>query len=112
MYAYCETPEEKASIQLECPDIPPKKNVHLHIFEQLLMIYVGGLKHLWSDSEGKVELTKLTEENIQLMKRYFESINYEVNIEVFDLSKNILCLIKVSIASNISFLYFKPKIFL
>ena len=45
-------PKEKGSIQLECPDIPPKKNVHLHIFEQLLMTYVGGLKHLWSDSEG------------------------------------------------------------
>ena len=85
-YMFGSEPKEKGSIQLECPDIPPKKNVHLHIFDQLLMIYVGGLKHLWSDSEGKVDLTKLTEENIQLMKRYFESINYEVNIEVFDLS--------------------------
>ena len=78
--------KEKRFIQLECPDpAPPKKNVHLHIFEQLLMIYVGGLKHLWSDSERKVDLTKLTEENIQLPVPVFESINYEVNIEVFDL---------------------------
>ena len=50
------------------------------------MIYVGGLKHLWSDSVGKVDLTKLTEENIHLMKRYFESIDYEVSIQVFDLN--------------------------
>tara|TARA_B110000967_G_C18804351_1_gene520173 strand:+ start:204 stop:638 length:435 start_codon:yes stop_codon:yes gene_type:complete len=86
IYMFGGEPKEKASIQLECPDIPPKKNVHLHIFEQLLMIYVGGLKHLWSDSEGKVDLTNLTEENIQLMKRYFESVNYEVTIQVFDLN--------------------------
>ena len=50
------------------------------------MIYVSGLKHLWSNSEGKVDLTKLTEDNICLMKRYFESISYVVNIDVFDLS--------------------------
>ena len=85
-YMFDTEPKEKASIQLECPDIPSGKNVHLHIFEQLLMIYVGGLKHLWSDDEGTVDLTKLTEENIQLMKRYFESINYEVTIDIFDLS--------------------------
>jgi len=81
----CE-PKPKDTIQLECPDIPEGKNTHLHIFEQLLMIYVSGLKYLWSDSEGKVDLTKLTEGNIGLMKRYFESINYQVNIDVFDLS--------------------------
>ena len=86
IYMFGSEPKEKASIQLECPDIPPKKNVNLHIFEQLLMIYVGGLKHLWSDSVGKVDLTKLTEENIHLMKRYFESIDYEVSIQVFDLN--------------------------
>ena len=86
IYIFGSEPKEKASVQLECPDIPPKKNVHLHIFEQSLRIYVGGLKHLWSDSEGKVDLTNLTEENIQLMKRYFESVNYEVTIQVFDLN--------------------------
>ena len=39
IYMFDSEPKEKASIQLECPDIPPKKNVHLHLFEQLLMIY-------------------------------------------------------------------------
>ena len=50
------------------------------------MIYIGGLKHLWSNSDGKVDLTELTEENIELMQRYFMSINYEVHIGVFDLT--------------------------
>jgi len=85
-YMFDTEPKPKDTIQLECPDIPPNKNTHLHIFEQLLMIYVAGLKHLWADSEGKVDLTELTEDNIGLMKRYFESINYVVNIEVFDLN--------------------------
>ena len=42
--------------------------------------------YLWGNSQGKVDLTKLNKENIQLMKSYFESINYVVNIDVFDLS--------------------------
>ena len=86
VYMFDTEPKPKDTIQLECLDIPDNKNTHLHIFEQLLMIYVSGLKHLWSDSEGKVDLTKLTEDNISLMKRYFESISYVVNIDVFDLS--------------------------
>jgi hypothetical protein len=86
IYLFDSEPKDKNTIQLECPDIPEGKNTHLHIFEQLLMIYVSGLKHLWSDSEGKVDLTQLDEANISLMKQYFESINYIVNIEVFDLN--------------------------
>ena len=53
-YMFDSEPKPKDSIQLECPDIPDHKNTHLHIFEQLLMIYVSGLKHLWGDSEGKM----------------------------------------------------------
>ena len=85
-YMFDEEPKPTNTIQLECPDIDEGKNTHLHIFEQLLMIYVQGLKHKWSTEDGKVDLTQLTEDNISLMKRYFESINYIVNIEVFDLS--------------------------
>ena len=85
-YLFDSEPKDKNTIQLECPDIPDNKNTHLHIFEQLLMIYVSGLKHLWQNEEGTVDLTELTEDNICLMKRYFESISYVVNIDVFDLS--------------------------
>ena len=86
IYMFGSDPKPLDSIQLECPDIPDGKNTHLHIFEQLLMIYIGGLKHLWGNSEGKVDLTKLSKENIELMKQYFMSINYVVNIDVFDLN--------------------------
>jgi len=86
VYMFDSEPKPRDTILLECPDIPEGKNTHLHIFEQLLMIYVGGLKHLWSDNSGKVDLTSLTAVNIKLMKDYFESINYEVTIQVFDLN--------------------------
>jgi hypothetical protein len=86
LYMFGSEPKPEDSIQLECPDIPDGKNTHLHIFEQLLMIYIGGLKYLWGNSEGKVDLTELTEENIDLMKQYFKSITYEVTIGVFDLT--------------------------
>ena len=84
-YIFGSEPKPRDSIQLECPDIPEGKQVHLHIFEQLLMIYVQGLKYLWGNSEGKVDLTELTHENINLMKQYFMSINYEVKIDIYDL---------------------------
>lgn len=85
-YMFDTNPKPRHSILLECPDIPDNKNTHLHTFEQLLMIYVAGLKHLWGDLEGKIDLTQLTESNISLMKQYFESINYLVNIDVFDIT--------------------------
>ena len=67
-YMFDEEPKPKDTIQLECPDIGDGKNTHLHIFEQLLMIYVQGLKHKWHNEDGKVDLTQLTDENISLMK--------------------------------------------
>ena len=36
IYMFGSEPKPKDSIQLECPDIPPGKQTHLHIFEQLL----------------------------------------------------------------------------
>ena len=85
-YLFGSDPKDKGSIVLECPDIPPHKSVHLHMFEQLLMIFVSGLRYLWGNSDGKVEITNLTEENINLMKRYFQSMDYDVNVDSYDLS--------------------------
>lgn len=79
-------PKQEDSIELQCSDISEGKNTHLHIFEQLLMIYVSGLKYLFSDDNGKVDLTHLDENNISLMKQYFASMNYKVNIDIFDMN--------------------------
>ena len=48
-FLFGQEPKEKDSIQLEIPDIPKDKNVHLHIYEQLLQIFVDGLKYFYSN---------------------------------------------------------------
>ena len=63
----------------------PEKNKHigLHIFEQLIQVFVDGLKYLYGDDE-KVDIQDLTEENIEQMKKYYLSIGYKLLFEIFD----------------------------
>lgn len=85
-FLFGQEPKEKDSIQLEIPDIPKDKNVHLHIYEQLLQIFVDGLKYFYSNDDGKVDVTKLNEEDIKKIQKYFESMNFLSVVEVFDLN--------------------------
>ena len=85
-FLFGQEPKEKNSIQLEIPDIPPNKNIHLHIFEQLLMIFVDGLKYFYGNADNKVEITSLSVEDIRKIQHYFESMNYLSTVEVFDLT--------------------------
>ena len=82
-YLFTNDPKPKGSIQLESPLLEPGKNEGLHIFEQLLMIFVDGLKFFFKNEEGKINLSELTEENILKVKEYFVSMNYDVIVEVF-----------------------------
>ena len=85
-FLFGQEPKEKDSIQLEIPDIPKDKNVHLHIYEQLLQIFVDGLKYFYSNDDGKVDVTKLNEEDINKIQKYFESMNFLSKVDVFDLN--------------------------
>ena len=76
--------KEPNTIKLELAQ--PEKGVHigLHIFQELLQIFVDGLKYFFSDKDdGKVDINSLTEENIDLMKRYFLSIGFQLILDVF-----------------------------
>ena len=76
--------KEPNTIKLELA--PPEKGVHigLHIFQELLQIFVDGLKYFFSDKdEGKVDINSLNEENIDLMKRYFLSVGFQLILDVF-----------------------------
>ena len=55
----------------------------LHIFEQLLMIFVDGLKYFYGEKANKVDINKLSQEDIEKVNKYFISMNYSVNLEVF-----------------------------
>ena len=82
-YLFSDSPKERGSIQLESTYIELGKNIGLHTFEQLLMIFVDGLKYFYGNSEGKVNISELKQEDIEKVNEYFLSMNYKVNLEVF-----------------------------
>ena len=82
-YLYSSEPKNKGEIQLESTYIEPGKNIGLHTFEQLLMIFVDGLKYFYGDINGKVTISELNKKDIEKVNKYFISMNYKVNLEVF-----------------------------
>ena len=50
------------------------------------MIFTAGIKYLFSKDE-KVDVTKLSEEDIVLMNKYFASIGHIINIEIFTIEE-------------------------
>lgn len=75
--------KEPNTIKLELA--PPEKGVHigLHIFQELLQIFTDGIKYFFSKDDGKVDINSLTVDNIDLMKRYFLSIGFQLILDVF-----------------------------
>ena len=75
--------KEPNTIKLELA--PPEQGVHigLHIFQELLQIFTDGIKYFYSKDDGKVDINSLTEDNIDLMKRYFLSIGFQLILDVF-----------------------------
>ena len=81
-YLFSKEPKDKDSIQLESPPIDPDKNMGLYIFEQLLMIFVDGLKYFYGVND-KVNINELSQQDIEKVNKYFISMNYSANLEVF-----------------------------
>jgi len=82
-YLFSTSPKEQGEIQLESSPLDPHKNKGLHSFEQLLMIFVDGLKYFYGDTNGKITISELKEEDIEKVNHYFISMNYRVIVEVF-----------------------------
>ena len=81
-YLFSNSPKGAGEVKLELPLTTPDKNLGLHEFEQLLMIFVDGLKYFYGEN-GKVDINKLKKEDIEKVNEYFISMNYKVNLEVF-----------------------------
>ena len=85
-YLFSDSPKEKGEISLELP-LPEGsekcKNIGLHLFEQLLMIFVDGLKYFYG-KDNKVDINKLSEEDFEKVNEYFISMNYSVDLKVFE----------------------------
>ena len=82
IFLFSNPPKEKNSIKLELTPSKEKIFIGLHIFQELLMIFTSGIKYLFSIDE-KVDITKLERKDIDLMDQYFQSIGFNINIDVF-----------------------------
>ncbi len=72
---------------------PGEPNSHLisfdtgnlvQLFESLLIIFTNGMKLLFGNSNGVVELDKLSEENIGLFQKYFNSMGYLFYFDIYE----------------------------
>ena len=81
-YVFSNKPHEKGVIKLECGLPEEGKPFNKHMYEQLLQIFVEGLKFLWGN-EDKVNLKDLTIDNISLMQEYFLSFNVDLQFNMF-----------------------------
>jgi hypothetical protein len=83
-YLYSSEPKKIGSIQLESPPLDMDKNINLHTYEQLLMIFVDGLKYFYGDSNNKVNVDILSIQDFDKINQYLKSMNYEVKLEIFE----------------------------
>jgi hypothetical protein len=54
------------------------------LFESLLIIFTNGMKFLYGNSSGVVELENLGEESINLVQQYYESMGYRFFFDIYD----------------------------
>lgn len=86
IFLFSEKPKEKNSIKLELKQGDEDIKIGLMIFQELLMIFTAGIKYHFSKDE-KVDITKLSEEDINLMNEYFASIGFTINIDIFTIEE-------------------------
>ena len=56
-FLFSKPPQQKNSIKLQLDD--PTIKIALHIFQELLMIFTDGMKYLYGNDDGKVDISQL-----------------------------------------------------
>lgn len=54
------------------------------LFESLLIIFTNGMKLLFGNSRGVVELENLSEDDINLVQSYYQSMGFKFYFDVYD----------------------------
>ena len=54
------------------------------LFESLLIIFTNGMKYLFGNQNGVVDLDKLSSEDIELFQKYLNSMGFLFYFDVFD----------------------------
>ena len=83
-YVFTKEAKEKNTIKLELEPPNPDNNLNKHIFEQLLQIFTDGMKYLYSDEDGKLDIASLEIDSILKMKEYFSSFGIELIFNMYD----------------------------
>lgn len=78
------------SIFSEPPGEPRSKTISFdtnnlkQLFESLLMIFTNGMKLLFGNQIGRVELQNLNEDDIGIVQRYFNSMGFNFYFDIYD----------------------------
>lgn len=75
---FSKPPQDSNTIPLEIEDMDMGD-----LFEFLLIVFTNGLKYLHGDSNGKVDLSKLSEEQFGKVNQYFNSIGFDSTYVVY-----------------------------
>ena len=81
IFLFSHEPFEKNSIKLELDEPEEGKHIGLHIFEQLLQIFTDGMKYLYCDKEGNLDIASLEINSIIKMKEYFHHLQQGKNFQ-------------------------------
>ena len=82
-YLFSQAPQKPDSIQLTF-DTNLK-----NCYQSLLTLFTQGMKKLYGDSRGVVDLPSITEPQIEIMRDYFKSIGFTFTFQVIKLDTNI-----------------------
>ena len=83
-YVFKDSPKPKMTIKLELEPPNPGNNLNKHVFEQLLQIFTDGMKHLYGNKDGKVNIADLELDSIIKMKEYFDSFGVELIFNMYN----------------------------
>ena len=75
-------PREPDSVRIIPHNIIVGTDKNMILFEMLLDIMHRGMLLLFGDGNGKVDISKLSEDDIFLMKRYFNSFGFDLEIQL------------------------------
>lgn len=81
-YVFSGKPKEKNTIKLELPNPDGGKPLLKHVYEQILQIFVDGLKYKFG-KDDKVDISTLELTDILSMQEYFLSFNIKLNFNMY-----------------------------
>lgn len=83
IFLFSDKPKDPNSIKLEISKPENDIKFGLHLFQELLMIFTSGMKYLFSNGSGNVDIKSLSEDDIILMNKYFRSIGFIIEVKTF-----------------------------